>query len=455
MADDPKQRLTFAIDAVNEAKRALDDVSGDLESVERATRDTDAAVQDLGRATGFDQMAEDVAAARAELAKLGTEIDSAGIADLDDLFGNVSQTLTGVADIADVAAEKLGLPAGAMGEWSRAAADVAGGLEGVIAGGRALIQQVGPMAAQLGPVIAATWAHVTALGAQAVAFVAANAPVLALVAAFALVAAGVVLLVKHWDEIVEAVPFLGEAVEEVRAVVEPAFDAIVAAATEVHDFIEGNWQTIKTLLLLPFAPVAILAGDMFGIRSKTIEAGQSVLDWFRDTWGAATGGIESFIVDPFTDMVSDAANLFGLRGAMTGAASDIAGEISGYFTGIVGTVEGIINGLIDAYNDTIGKVPGVPDIPRLGGGGGAAPSAPNYHDSWHGQLNPNGTVTPPANGGGALFVPSGATFAAPITAGLGGGAGGGTVVNNYTIQGGVWSVDELALELQRRGFVAS
>ena len=455
MADDPKQRLSFAIEAVNEAKRALDDVSGDLESVERATRDTDAAVQDLGRATGFDQMAEDVAAARAELARLGTEIDSAGIADLDDLFGNVSQTLTGVADIADVAAEKLGLPAGAMGEWSRAAADVAGGLEGVIAGGRALIQQVGPMVAQLGPVIAATWAHVAALTAQAAAFIVANAPVLALVGAFALVAAGVYLLVTRWDEITEKVPILGEAVEEVRAVVEPAFDAIVAAATEVHDFIRDNWSLIKGLLLLPFAPLLIVSSDLFGIRSRTIGAAQEVLDFLRDVWGGATDGIESYVVAPFTGMLEDAANLFGLKGAMTGAASDIAGEVSGYFSGIVGTVQGIINGLIDAYNDTIGKVPGVPDIPRLGGGGGGAPPAANYHDSWHGQLNPNGTVTPPANGGGALFVPSGVTLSAPITAGLGGGAGGGTVVNNYTIQGGVWSVDELALELQRRGFVAS
>ena len=455
MADDPKQRLSFAIEAVNEAKRALDDVSGDLESVERATRDTDAAVQDLGRATGFDQMAEDVAAARAELARLGTEIDSAGIADLDDLFGNVSQTLTGVADIADVAAEKLGLPAGAMGEWSRAAADVAGGLEGVIAGGRALIQQVGPMVAQLGPVIAATWAHVAALTAQAAAFIVANAPVLALVGAFALVAAGVYLLVTRWDEITEKVPILGEAVEEVRAVVEPAFDAIVAAATEVHDFIRDNWSLIKGLLLLPFAPLLIVSSDLFGIRSRTIGAAQEVLDFLRDVWGGATDGIESYVVAPFTGMLEDAANLFGLKGAMTGAASDIAGEVSGYFSGIVGTVQGIINGLIDAYNDTIGKVPGVPDIPRLGGGGGGAPPAANYHDSWHGQLNPNGTVTPPANGGGALFVPSGVTLSAPITAGLGGGAGGGTVVNNYTIQGGVWSVDELALELQRRGFVAN
>lgn len=384
------QKLGFAIRAVNEAEQVLRELKGQVADVGEELENTA-----KGGGSGVQEMLGEIA----------------------DAAGSAEQGLRGISDLLTVAEEQFGLNVGPMQEWAASAADVGGGIEGILVGFPAFIKQLMLLPGAIGPAVAAAWTHVTALTAQAAAFIVANAPILLIIGSFALLAAGVVLLVKHWDTIVEKVPFLGTAVDAVWKVLEPIFGFIVDGATKVYDFFVNNWQLIATILSGPFAPLVFLATDMFGVRSAILGAAEGVIGWFTDTWSTVQGLLES----PVSAAVT----------VISGLVGGISGLVGGAFSGVQSTVTGIINEMIDAYNSTIGKIPGVPNIPRIGGGGGGTTSTygvdPGIANA-RGSLNANGTVTPPANGGGAFVIPSGQGITSPITAGLPGGGGGGTTV---------------------------
>ncbi len=87
-------------------------------------------------------------------------------------------------------------------------------------GNEALLKGAPAFLSSMGAMTASTWAQVTALYAQAAAWVAANAPLLIIIGTIALVAAGVYLLVQHWDTITEKVPILGAAFEAVKGAIQ-------------------------------------------------------------------------------------------------------------------------------------------------------------------------------------------------------------------------------------------
>lgn len=379
------QKLGFAIRAVNEAEQVLRELKGQVADVGEELENTA-----KGGGTGVQAMLGEIA----------------------DAAGSAEQGLRGISDLLTVAEEQFGLNVGPMQEWTAAAADVGGGIEGILVGFPAFIKQMLLLPGAIGPAVAAAWTHVAALTAQAAAFIVANAPIILIIGSFALLAAGVVLLVKHWDTIVEHVPWLGTAVDAVWKVLEPVFGFILDGAEKVYAFFRDNWKLIATILSGPFAPLVFLATDMFGIRSALLGGAEAVIGWFTDTWS----GITDLLHNPVSTAV----------GLISTTVGGIAGMVEGAFNGVVGTVTGIINGLIDAYNNTIGKAPGVPNIPRIGGGGGSSPPSTYGVDpgiaNASGTRNPDGTITPPTNGGGALFIPSGAGIPAP-----GGRTGGGVV----------------------------
>lgn len=235
--------------------------------------------------------------------------------------------------------------------------------------------------------------------------------------------------------------------------VKPALDNIVAISRATVDFIKEHWGEIE-----PFVrPIFIAIKDAVDTLRTSIKI---IIDLMGGDWEGAWDGIKDLVsgrLDTMKELITTWKDqVMVIVGLVSGAFGGIAGAAESAFNGLMGKVTGIINGLIDAYNSTVGKIPGVDNIPRIGGGGGGTTSTygvdPGIANA-AGTLNPNGTITPPPNGGGALFVPSGATFASPSTAGLPGGGGGGSV--NVTVQGSVWSLDELAAELNRRGLVAA
>ncbi|MGD9890581.1 MAG: tape measure protein [Dehalococcoidia bacterium] len=94
----------------------------------------------------------------------------------------------------------------------------------------------------------ATYAQVAAQTAAAAAFIIANAPLIAIGVAIGLVVAGIVLLIKNWDDITAKVPILGTAFDAVKGVVTAALDAIVMAAGAVVERLQAAWGPLSTAL---------------------------------------------------------------------------------------------------------------------------------------------------------------------------------------------------------------
>lgn len=342
------------IDIVGDSSR-FTKATGDAEQSSTELKSTwerlQAGVDELGNS--FDTMA----------AKM--EGDADGVFDVDDAFGNLERTLIGVNDVLGVAAEQFGVNLGPFQDYSKAAADVAGGMEGIIAGGGALITQLKNVVPAIVPAVATTWTYVTALTAQAAAMIAANAPILLIIGAVALLAAGIVLLVKNWDTITEKVPILGTAVEAVKDTVIAAKDLIVGGLQAVPDWLKAHWPEVAVLISGPFAPIVLLATDAFGIRSKTIEALNGLISDVKglyDSVISAGKGLGSSLIDGLKDGLS----------AATGFAGDVG-------QAVLSAVRAVVNNVIDDINSKLQfkiAIPGAPDInvnapdiPRLALGG--------------------------------------------------------------------------------------
>lgn len=192
-----------------------------------------------------------------------------------------------------------------------------------------------------------------ALLASAAAFIVANAPLIAIAAGVGLLVVGIMLLVKHWDEIVAKVPALGVALD----VVKKGFELFMGGVETAISFVKSNWQLLGAIILAPFLPLVIIATDMFGIRSKIQNGVMAALDFVRDNWKL----IATIISGPFAPLVFLATDMFGVRTAIqngvTGAISFVkggVGEIVGFITGIPGAITGVVGAVTTAATN-LGK----------------------------------------------------------------------------------------------------
>jgi hypothetical protein len=322
------------------------EITGDASSFTRAAGDAAQASDEL-RST-WDQLQDEQSELARSIDNLAEKVDDLdGVSEAADAFGNMERVLNGVNDGLTVMAEQFGVNIGPMGEYVGAAAQVAGGMEGIIAGGSELVGQVGRFAPALAPAIAGTWGYVAALTAQAAAFIAANAPMIAIIATIALVAAGVILLITHWDTINEKVPILGQTVTAVVGVVTPAFDLVVGAFQKVLDFVSNNWPIIASLVLLPFAPIILVATDAFGIRSAALEGFEAIGGFFRSNWPE----LVALIALPFAPLVLLATDGFGVRSKLIDVMTNLPGDILSALGDLSGVLLNagyeLINGLWD------------------------------------------------------------------------------------------------------------
>lgn len=216
--------------------------------------------------------------------------------------------------------------------------------------------------------------------------------------------------------------------------IKPALDNIKTAIEAVVTFLKEHWGQIEPFVRPLFiaiqtaAEVAlgaiklaidILGGDWEGAVNDMKEIWDSVVNGFDETFGAVK------------DQILVAVDL--LKAGFEG----IAGAIKGAFIAAVNEIIGLVNKAIEAYNK-IPLAPNVPTIPTVGQPGNAhlnLPPGPVY-----------GPATP-VEGPPTPVLPGPQDF---FSGGAGGGGGGTTVI----VQGSVWSLDELAHELSRRGLVA-
>lgn len=260
--------LGFAVRIANESANALDAVKEDLEDVTEQAKAAGREVGDFGN-------------------KLG---------ETADFGGDAEQALRGVSDLTGVMAAQFGVSLGPLDAYTGALMNVGGGLEAMLKGGPAVVAQLMKVPAAMGGAIASTWAYVSALTAQAAAFIVANAPLILLSAGLALLAGGIVILIKHWDDITEKVPILGVAFDAVKGVVVGAKDSVVGAFQAVLDFLKDHWPEVATIISGPFAPIVLLATDGFGVRSALVGAFKGLISdvkgFAQDAKdaGAAIGG---------------------------------------------------------------------------------------------------------------------------------------------------------------------
>lgn len=399
------QQLGFAIRAVNEANAALQDVRGDLEGMDKAARELDETMFDLNDT--WAKSPGNVDELAASMDRLNETLDPGGkLQETADGFGNLERTLIGTKDVLGVLGEQFGVNLGPMEEYVGAAADVAGGMEGIIGGGSALAKQLGPLASSIPPLVASTWSHVAALIAQAAAFIAANAPIILIVAGIALLAAGVVLLVKHWDDIE---PHLRPVTDFFTGTVVPAANAVWEKGLKpVVDFVANNWPIIASLILLPFAPIILLATDAFGLRTALVGAIQGIIDFIED--GA--------------EWIGHWLNVAG------GYFEDFKKMAMGPLNAVIGAIQTLI--------DLAGKIPSPGGL--VSGAGGALNKVNPFKASGGPVIGGTGYIV--GEEGPEYFVPGSSGFIVPNHA-LG---GGGVTIN---INAPVYGVDHLVQTLDQ------
>lgn len=270
--------------------------------------------------------------------------------------------------------------------------------------------------------VAAEWAKVTALLAAAAAFVVANAPMIALAVAIGLLVAGIVLLVRHWDDLTAKYPAVGAAADAVKEkflafvnwiqsdfvpAVQQIYTAVKGAVEQAVSFVKAHWETIGPIVKAPLEVIAGYVELYFNNMKTIIETVIGVIkgivnvfmgvftgDWdrawsgvkqiFESIWTGITGIIGNFATFILGVVPSVLAAGQALGGAVfdgiKAAVSGVAGIAEDIATTVGNAIKGFINSqIIDRINSALEftiKVPvgpdihiNPPDIPHLAAGG--------------------------------------------------------------------------------------
>ena len=269
---------------------------------------------------------------------------------------------------------------------------------------------------------AAHTAQATAATAAAVAEGVALAPVLAISAAIALLILGIVELVKHWDDVTARFPIVGQASDALKAKFEeftvwvtgtfvPAVkniaDTVADAVRTAVAFVQDHWdeiraviepaiQALKLIIQYEWDQIRVIFETVLGVIKGIVDVFMGVFtgDWERawngvkeivgSVWDGIKGVIENAIglIKGLAGLIFDAgmalggALLDGLKQALS-ATAGFAGDVAG---AVLQAVKSVVNRFViepinRALEFTI-PVPGLPDIhinppdiPRLASGG--------------------------------------------------------------------------------------
>jgi phage-related protein len=270
--------------------------------------------------------------------------------------------------------------------------------------------------------IVAEAAKAAALLVSAAAFVAANAPMIAIGAAIALLIAGIILLVQNWDTITAKVPFLGTVVDGVKAGLEafanwitgtflPALqkiaDKVAEVVTAAVNFVRDHWdeiraviepalEALKAIVQSYWDQIKVIFETVIGVIKGIVDVFMGVFtgDWDRawngvkqivdSIWDGIKGTIENAIglIKDLAPLILDAGSalgsalLDGLKSALSavgGFATDVGQAVLNAVKSVVNTyVIGKINSALEFTIPVPGPIPDIhlnpPDIPYLAAG---------------------------------------------------------------------------------------
>lgn len=237
-----------------------------------------------------------------------------------------------------------------IGEFLMAHLPAVATIAGIIMG-IAAAYQVYSAAMTVCSTIKAAYTKVTALATAAqTAFAAANiaalAPILAVVAAIAAVVAIIVLCIKHWDKIKEAV---GKAWDFIKEKTKAAVDAVVKFFTGMKDSILNKAEEIKSAVAEKFESIKN------AISEKVQAAKEAVVNKFSEIKTGISQKIQSAktaAVEGFSNMKS------GVIEKVTGIVSGVKTKFGEIKSGITEKIEGAR----DAVKNAIEKIKGFFDF---------------------------------------------------------------------------------------------
>lgn len=250
------------------------------------------------------------------------------------------------------------------------------------------------------------------------------------------------------------IPALTEIVTAINTKVIPAVRDFATKTEEYYEqnikpAIENLKQIFQTLEPVIRPILETIGNHIKNVATVWKDTVGLILAIISGDWGKAWDQAKKIVADiiqlvkgDFTGLLQFIQGLVGLAGqAGSALGSAIANGISSGFDWIVGHVTGLINSLIRAYNNTLGRVPGAPNIGEIGGGGGGSQfgaPVPGGDDDW----TLGREVFGQSGGGGGGVVPS-----------YSGGMGNPSY--NYQDPRGVTLTanDILALRAQNGGFV--
>ena len=214
------------------------------------------------------------------------------------------------------------------------------------------------------------------------------------------------------------IPALTEIVTAINTKVIPA---VRDFATKTEEYYEQNikpaienlkqiFQTLEPVIRPILETIGNHIKNVATVWKDTVGLILAIIsgDWGK-AWDQAkkiVADIIQLVKDDFTGLLQFIQGLVGLaRQAGSALGSAIANGISSGFDWIVGHVTGLINSLIRAYNNTLGRVPGAPNIPEIGGGGGGSQFGAPVPGGDDDQM-PGREVFGQSGGGGGGVVPS-------------------------------------------------
>ena len=163
--------------------------------------------------------------------------------------------------------------------------------------------------------IANTAAHI----ALAVATIVAYAPLIALAVGIGILVAGIILLIKHWDDVVAAMKKAADFIVETAGKIK---DFLVGAFEKVLDFLKENWPLILAIIT---GPIGLIVLAIITFKDDIIRVFGEVITWVKDLPGkilAALGDFGGLLLQKGKDLVQGFLN--GIQAVWSGLSTWIA-----------------------------------------------------------------------------------------------------------------------------------
>lgn len=210
-----------------------------------------------------------------------------------------------------------------------------------------------------GALVVAFGAWAVSAGAAAVATIAATAPVLAIGLALTALVAGIIYVVKHWDELTERYPKLEEASEKIRVTLEgfadfvredlvPAVRSIAETVSEVVTAAVGafqsNWPRIEAIVKPVMDQIVLYINTVWEVFSSIVLLIKALVtgDWSA-AWKEAGDIVEAFKEFVVGSLENALAFAQGLISQMYDAAKYIGRAV----------VNGIKDGINEIWDDLV------------------------------------------------------------------------------------------------------